>query len=441
MCSVDIGPERRFREPEVPGAGASEPALEALLEQCEAQLLVHSNAVKSRSPRIGRSLPVLWVGFFLVGLCSTKVSHTTEASDARQRSALGRQRHSEEGLWSIATAGSTDGSAASRRWLLANGTTLPGAARGAEALAFVLMAQDEPGVPEGESLWSVLALARSLKQLSGHPVVLLTNATKFPDGTPAVERLALLGVSVRPLQQVDVAGAAAEASRAFRKLQAWAMTEFDKVVWLDSDTIVYRDIDWLFTRDGTWAARDDKLCQLNADSMNSAIMLLHPNDKDYIGLLQHAAKHASEKSVEQVIETYFTSVRQQPVQLLSEVEAAFGQCISGKTPTPYRNLDGTAVRGTWSVPAIVHRSGGVGPGSDNVCFSINIGRQLHPAAKKNVNVCHYHPLAAYWREHFCHAAVRVLKMSGPQAVEFCSDYCYYQEVRSPCQQTEIKIKK
>merc|ERR1712113_405952 len=112
---------------------------------------------------------------------------------------------------------------------------------------------------------------------------------------------------------------------------------------------------------------------------------------DYTGLLRYAEE--MEEMVDgdqQLISNYFARVRKMPINLLSDLEASFGQCI-GRAKTPYINSDGTAVNGVWNVPSFVHKSGGWGDTNgnvySNVCFSPNMTLQHYTVGSTTLNVC------------------------------------------------------
>lgn len=67
----------------------------------------------------------------------------------------------------------------------------------------------------------------------------------------------------------------------FTKLNAWSLTEFDKIVVLDADTIVIKNIDDLFARPAIAAAPDFLL----PDRFNSGVMVIEPNQQVFEEML------------------------------------------------------------------------------------------------------------------------------------------------------------
>jgi len=215
---------------------------------------------------------------------------------------------------------------------------------------------------------------------------------------------------------------------AYWKLQIWTLTEFEKLIWLDSDAVVYRGLDWLFQRDWMYAQRDDWFCKLKQPGVCSGLMLIFPSMEDYKGLLEYV-KTLPELpgGDQQLIGMYFHKTRR-PINLLSDLEAAFGQC-AGTAPTPYFNPDGSSVQGVWSIPNFVHKSGGWGNTNNNmynnVCFQNNVSLQLYQVGRTVVNICQFHPLGPYWRDLFCEATA-LLGLRLPEVSMFCDDRCWYQ---------------
>eukprot|EP01132_Coremiostelium_polycephalum_P004212 gene4212-5275_t len=112
-------------------------------------------------------------------------------------------------------------------------------------------------------------------------------------------QLVLLGCKVRLIEMVPVPKEISlEVERwrpAFTKFRAWEMTEFDKIIWLDSDMLVTQNLDHLFERSNDdddddpsndhmtiFAAvdADANSCQFKPERLeliNSGIVVLQPN--------------------------------------------------------------------------------------------------------------------------------------------------------------------
>jgi hypothetical protein len=242
----------------------------------------------------------------------------------------------------------------------------------------------------------------------------------------------LLNVDVRPLYQVKIpSGLRFDFEHwryAFWKLQIWALTEYEKLVWLDSDSILYRSVDWLFQEDWMWAQRDDWFCVGKQNAMCSGIMLLYPDEDDFNGLLDYARRNPHlPKGDQQLIWEYFAKERSRPIGFLSDLDASFGRCL-GQFASEYTNPDGKQVGGVWNTPAFVHKSGGWKDENDaysNVCFSHNLHRMRYEVEStgKVVNVCHFHPLGSYYRDLFCEATSR-MDLQIRETKILCDDVCW-----------------
>lgn len=299
---------------------------------------------------------------------------------------------------------------------------------GGSRFAFVTLLHDSPGT--WDHMWETLALARAVQQFSAYPMVVLTNTTHLPDGRVDIaEGFRHLNALVLPLHKIEMPRKFSFPLNptwpvAYWKLQIFNLTEFDKLIWMDTDAMLTRSVDWLFEQSWMWAQRDDWSCQMNQTNVCSGLMLIFPNQTDFVEMQRHAASRPTWKGGDQeLISAYFSEVRGKPINLLDDEEAAFGQCL-GKAPTPYRNGDGSQVAGQWSTPAFVHKSGGWGAAPDNACFSGNMSRQYFVHGKTLLNICHYHPLGAQWRSFFCQAVHRT-GMHQTEADAYCDDGCWY----------------
>ena len=72
----------------------------------------------------------------------------------------------------------------------------------------------------------------------------------------------------------------------FDKLYIWAQTQFEKVVYLDSDMQVVSNIDYLFNCPHMSAVRADEWNEPGIDKLNSGLMVIVPNLEEFEGLCQ-----------------------------------------------------------------------------------------------------------------------------------------------------------
>lgn len=256
--------------------------------------------------------------------------------------------------------------------------------------AFVTMAHDEAGSPGAAHLWSVLPLARSLQRLSQYPLMVLSNNTRLPDGTDFAEALSHLRVTIVPVKKLVMPGSRTKHFQkqwevAYWKLQAWRLTQFDKVIWIDSDAIVTRKIDWIFGESRMWGQSDDATCSPNVH-LCSGLLSLAPSVHTYEAILSYASSLKKiEKGDQELIERYFQSIGE-PVSLLSSREVAFGWCLNN-VPV---------------LPAVVHKSST--SWDTTQCFSQEDFIHKLATDTPTLNRCQRHLTGFYWHQMLCEAA-------------------------------------
>jgi hypothetical protein len=296
--------------------------------------------------------------------------------------------------------------------------------------AFVQLAVDMPGAIPGTSLWPVLPMARALLRVgSKYPLLLLTNLSQSLDGAPLDQALQKLNCRLLPVSDVPLPSALLQSFNptfmqrwkfAWLKLQVWRLTEFDKLVWMDSDSIITRNVDWLFHQSGTWMQRDNWECTdaFRGNPTCSGIMLLEPNEDTFAGMMQYSSTLRSLYFGDQaLIEGYFRDILGTPVRLLDHVDAAFGHCIGRTLPgVSNRDMQSPVVKHIWDIPAFVHKSS-----RENECFGFNYTLQLVSNNGTTQNTCDNHPLGKWWRELFCDAA-SITEITSSSVFSVCNDF-------------------
>jgi len=293
--------------------------------------------------------------------------------------------------------------------------------------AFVQMAFDVPWKPPVH-VWRVLPMARLLQSLSKFPLVLLTNTSHFPDGTNVTDAFRKLDVILLPCHRVPLSEKWASKLPKrwlipYWKLQIWRLTDFEKLIWVDTDTILFRNIDWLFEYDGVWGQRDNWVCNAQEDDQNwlcSGLLVIQPDEEIYQGMVRYAETGARQwytNGDQKLIRNYFEYVKGTPVKLLSTADASFGKCIGHTPGIPYHSF------GPWNMPSFVHKSSVY-----NECFDHNPAVQLKKINGSTVNICHYHPLGPYWRNLFCEAT-NVAGVQTQLSAHYCNDIRWYRNER------------
>jgi len=309
---------------------------------------------------------------------------------------------------------------------LSTSAEVHGASKTDGKFAFVQMAFDMPGMP-AVHIWHVLPMARLLQRLSKFPLLVLTNTSHFPGNISFVDAFQKLNVILLPCHEVPLSEKWASKlpkrwHLAYWKLQIWRLTDYEKLIWLDTDTILFRSIDWLFDYDGVWGQRDNWVCDADEDKQNflcSGLLLIQPDDEIYHGIVRYAETGDDAwytNGDQKLIRNYFKFIRRTPIKLLSTSDASFGKCIGHTPGISYRS------HGPWNMPTFIHKSS-----EYNECFDHNSKVQVKTINGSKVNICHYNPLGPYWRNLFCEAT-RVAGVISELSAAYCSNAKWYGNV-------------
>ncbi len=84
--------------------------------------------------------------------------------------------------------------------------------------------------------------------------------------------------------KVNVASGYDHWNRTFDKLYVWTLTEYDKVVYLDSDMQVVRNIDFLFDKPHMSAVIADQWNEPGLKKLNSGLIVIEPNVEEFDGM-------------------------------------------------------------------------------------------------------------------------------------------------------------
>lgn len=95
----------------------------------------------------------------------------------------------------------------------------------------------------------------------------------------------------------------------YTKLHLFGLTQFDKLVYIDADMVILENIDHLFdlphmsaVSAGNWSSiKNEKYC------LNSGLMVLIPNEKDYKCLLYVASENNKFLNDQDIINSYFSN--------------------------------------------------------------------------------------------------------------------------------------
>lgn len=138
----------------------------------------------------------------------------------------------------------------------------------------------------------VLALNRSLALVSAkYPLVVLASNGLSENAVGILEqqgletiRLEVSLVGCNKRECINQEAGYSHWSNTFDKLAIWRMTQFDKLVFLDSDMMVMKNIDHLFMLPHMSAVISDKYDEPDGKELNSGLIVVEPSVKDYLGL-------------------------------------------------------------------------------------------------------------------------------------------------------------
>lgn len=122
-------------------------------------------------------------------------------------------------------------------------------------------------------------------------------------------------------------------NRTFDKLYVWRLTQFDKVVYLDSDMQVIRNIDFLFDCPHMSAVRADAFNEPGLDKLNSGLMVIVPNEQEFQGLFdfwQSGKIHLKRMGDQDVIRAYYSDWGTKPeLTLAPGLNVFYSEVTSG----------------------------------------------------------------------------------------------------------------
>jgi len=286
--------------------------------------------------------------------------------------------------------------------------------------AYITMAHDEEDT-HGVNLLRTLPVIHSLRKVTDHRIIVMTNATHFGDGTSVKDAFGKLNVDVWPIQPVDVpeefltrkyaAKCKAKCGFTFFKLQAWRFTQFDKLIMFDTDAIVTRNFDNFFELPGTWAQEERWWCKTTG-FMSGGFVILEPSERDYQGMMRFANTEDIPAADQSTISGYFgvggqvdesqlmlartlsgyfnASSLRHSVRLIDKEKVDYGMCLDEHPEGP---------------PPFVHKSD-----RNNHCFTI--------APSALTPECRRHRLGALYRRHLCEATA-ALGIAFDERDQYC----------------------
>mmetsp|Transcript_33019 Transcript_33019/g.83846 ORF Transcript_33019/g.83846 Transcript_33019/m.83846 type:complete len:819 (-) Transcript_33019:8-2464(-) len=298
--------------------------------------------------------------------------------------------------------------------------------------AFVQIVHDDPKGPPRQ-LWRSLVMAKALHKFSRYPLVLIAElGDQRLGGESAIGVLANLNVHVVPPSSllkpsetgIDISN---PDHVEYLRIYVWGLTQFDKVIWLDTHAVLFRSMDAVFEYAPPLEWREEMACP--SVQTRAAMLLVQPRQEDVEQMAAlFGARHGAEwaaQGMEGLIGHHFDG----DLPLLNDVGASAkdpwalsGTCIFGGNSScsclpPVRN--GSSRRSfPMPMPALVFRSS-----ASSDCFSTDIAAQEALVDGVRTNVCQ-HPLGSYWRDLLCEAWA-ALPEPPPEVRGFCEDGAWF----------------
>mmetsp|Transcript_44536 Transcript_44536/g.105543 ORF Transcript_44536/g.105543 Transcript_44536/m.105543 type:complete len:354 (-) Transcript_44536:13-1074(-) len=261
-----------------------------------------------------------------------------------------------------------------------------------------------------QMVYQVFALASSLRRHTEYPLQVLTDVTALEDAPSFTRGLQKLGATIRDVRHIRIPSHLKESmmynwQMAWLKLQVFNMTEFDALIWLDSDALVIGSLDMLFTLPGMWAQGDDYFCTGEPTGLCSGLLLLKP-DRHLFWDMMHYAESLTDLpgGDQELILRYFQEVKNDPVKLLKRDTASFGRCVAE------REKSGEM----FGMPFFVHK-----PDALLSCVrALSLVKSNSSAAKFVMWKCRHRSLGALWHDAICESS---LPDHDKAAATFCKD--------------------
>ena len=136
-------------------------------------------------------------------------------------------------------------------------------------------------------LIGVLSLNESLKRVnSKYPFIVVVNNNVKQE---TIEKMEKLGITVKKVESIDIPDGVLDKNEGtnytrwnntFDKLRIFGLTEFDKIVCLDSDMYIKANIDELFEEEHMAATIDRHYCTIDPNymEMTSGVMVIVPEE-------------------------------------------------------------------------------------------------------------------------------------------------------------------
>ena len=194
-----------------------------------------------------------------------------------------------------------------------------------------------------KGIYMIYALAKSIRRHSGYPLVVLTDLETLEPRDSFHKDMQRLRVQFLRMVQVTMSQTVESQLRnkrprwygAYQKLQVFNLTQYDRLVWVDSDSVLTDQLDHLFHLQGYWSQGDawneGECRQPNRKQLpvNSGLLAMKPSHEVFKGILAKGEELAAQGKLrmgdQEVVDAYFKDTGQ-PVHILDQEVAGFGRC-------------------------------------------------------------------------------------------------------------------
>jgi hypothetical protein len=176
--------------------------------------------------------------------------------------------------------------------------------------------------PRNSQWKGITDIAKNLRDVGSEiPLVVLTNEPIFKNETLQAQHPNLKFIWLKDTDFLDRKCSIGKGHELhFQKLAIWGLTQFDKVIWIDTDVAFNKNVDWIFTSkkfdlkngDRIYGQHDDYQCDgrewsPTSGGICSAMLLIKPSKTHYQGLMQQQASMNQCWGDQSIIGSYFAA--------------------------------------------------------------------------------------------------------------------------------------
>lgn len=221
-------------------------------------------------------------------------------------------------------------------------------------------------------LFGVLVLDKCLKSVkSRYPLFVLCSDCISEKSTLILKKFdikyQLLSEHIAYKQGLNQLDEKSHWNNTFDKLYIWTLTQFEKIVFLDSDMQVVSNIDFLFEKPHMSAVIADKFNFPGLRTLNSGLMVIEPNLQEFEGLQNTWYSGAVQENIvgdQDIIRKYFDHWDDEKLSLPQGCNVLYSECydwmniIREEDVSPVQVVHYIGKKKPWmmSMRAIIRRS-------------------------------------------------------------------------------------